>query len=53
VVEYESGSPEWVKLKRESKFKDMPDYGTAKTGYISLQDHGGGVTFKNIKIRVL
>jgi hypothetical protein len=53
VADFHTGTPEWEKLKQAGKFKDYPDYGTAKKGYIALQDHGGGVFFKNIKIRKL
>jgi hypothetical protein len=53
VVEFTAWTPEWQKLKKAGKWKDYPDYGNAKTGYIALQDHGGGIWFKNIKIRKL
>ncbi|MDX2250135.1 MAG: family 16 glycoside hydrolase [Bacteroidia bacterium] len=53
VVEYELGSEEWKALLPKSKWKDHPDYGTARKGHISLQDHGDRVWFKNIKIRRL
>lgn len=53
IVEYELWSPEWEKTKSQSKWRDVKPYGMAKAGHIDLQDHGGGVTFKNIKIRKL
>jgi hypothetical protein len=53
VVEFTAWTPEWEKLKATGKWKDYPDYGLAKTGLIALQNHGGGVWFKNIKIRKL
>ncbi|MGC4035311.1 MAG: DUF1080 domain-containing protein [Chitinophagaceae bacterium] len=53
VADFETGTPGWLKLKNEGKWKDYPDYAAAKKGYIALQDHGGGVWFKNIKIRKL
>ena len=53
VVDFESGTPEWFALKEKSKWKDIKDWGQAKEGYICLQDHGGGVWFRNIKIRKL
>ena len=53
VVEFELWTPEWKQLKEQGKWKDAKDYGMAKKGYIALQDHGGGVRFKNIKIRNL
>ena len=53
VVEYELWSPEWEEVKSISKWKNVKPYGMSKTGHIALQDHGGGVAFKNIKIRKL
>lgn len=53
VVDYELWTPEWQELKQKGKWKDAKDYGMAKKGYVVLQDHGGGVRFKNIKIRIL
>ncbi len=53
VVEFIAWTPEWEKLKASGKWKDYPDYGLAKTGLIALQNHGGGIWFKNIKIRKL
>ena len=45
--------PHWNKKKAEGKWKDYPDYGLAKTGFIALQDHGHKAYFKNIFIKVL
>ena len=52
VVEIEIGSAEWVALHGASKFKKRPTFGTKK-GRIMLQDHGGKVWFRNLKIREL
>lgn len=52
VVEIEIGSAEWVALHGASKFKKCPTFGTKK-GRIMLQDHGGKVWFRNLKIREL
>jgi len=46
-------SDDWEQRKSEGKWKDYPDYGKAKEGYIGLQDHGSFIWFKNIKIRKL
>ena len=43
----------WKKLIAESKFKDMPDFGTFKKGRIALQDHGAMVWYRNIRIKQL
>ena len=53
VAEFEIASPDWKERKAKSKWKDLPDWGTAPSGYICLQDHGGGIWFKNIRIREL
>ncbi|RCH55678.1 DUF1080 domain-containing protein [Mucilaginibacter hurinus] len=44
---------EWKTLVTNSKFKEMPAYGTYKKGHICLQDHGNIVAFRNIKIKQL
>jgi hypothetical protein len=53
VVDYQLWTPEWEQLKAISKWKDVKAYGMSKKGHIALQDHGGGVYFKNIKLRRL
>lgn len=53
VVAFEAWTDDWNKRKATGKWKDVAGYGISKKGYICLQDHGGGVWFKNIKIRKL
>jgi len=53
VAHYVLGSPDWVARVEQSKFKQWPGYGKAKTGYIALQEHGGWVAYRNVKIRVI
>ncbi len=51
VLTYELGSPEVKAAVAKSKFKDLAGFGTRTRGYILLQDHGGEVAFRNLKIR--
>ncbi|MDT8369625.1 MAG: DUF1080 domain-containing protein [Longimicrobiales bacterium] len=51
VVDYELHSPDWVERVRNSKFNNWPAYGQAERGHIGLQEHGGSIWFRNIKIR--
>jgi hypothetical protein len=53
VVEFDMWTKEWKEAVANSKWKDYPDYGLAKTGYIGLQDHGSKIWFRNIKIKKL
>ncbi len=53
VVETELWTPEWDALVAGSKFKDMPDFGKARSGRLALQDHGNRVWYRNIRIRAL
>lgn len=45
------GDDAWRKRVAASKFATMPLFGTFDSGVIGLQDHGGSVAFRNIKIR--
>jgi glucose/arabinose dehydrogenase len=47
------GSPDWDKRVAASKFAKMPNFGKPTKGFISLQDHGNPVAFRNIKVREL
>ena len=53
VVDYQLWTPEREQTKANSKWKDVKTYGMTKSGHIALQDHGGGIAFKNIKIKPL
>ncbi len=52
-VEYELWSDDWNQRVAKTKFAGWPKFAKAKTGYIALQDHGGEVAFRNMKIRVI
>jgi hypothetical protein len=51
VLSFEPWSEEWYEKKNAGKWKDSPDYGRFKTGYIGFQDHSSPIWFRNIKIR--
>ena len=53
IVNFPLSGPEWDTLVANSKFKDWKDFAKFKTGKIGLQDHGDGVSYRNIKIREL
>lgn len=53
VVSFVPWSDDWYERKGKGKWKDFPDYGKYKKGYIGLQDHDSPLWFKNIKIRKL
>ena len=53
VVEFVPWSDDWNQRRNSGKWDQYPDYGNAKKGKISLQDHGSKIWFKNIKIKEL
>lgn len=63
VLSYELWTPEWTALLQQSKFSETNwpmafellnnCGGKDRSGYISLQDHGNDVWFKNIKVKIL
>ncbi len=53
VLEFERGSDQFRAAVAKSKFKNRDKFGEARQGYILLQDHGGGIAFRNIRIKVL
>lgn len=53
VVEFPVNGPEWEALIANSHFADWPGFGKATSGKICLQEYGGKVAFRNIKIREL
>jgi len=53
TVSFVPWSADWNERKASGKWKDYPDYGMAKKGFIGLQDHGSEIYYKNMKIRKL
>lgn len=51
VVKYEKNSEEWKKLRNSGKWSAFPDWGNFDEGYISLQNHGTKVYYRNIKLK--
>ena len=52
-IEYEIGSKEFKALVAKSKFKTLKGWSLNKTGHIGLQNHGGMISFRNIKIKTV
>ena len=54
ILSFVRGSKAFTDAVAQSKFnKTSPAFGTVNKGYILLQEHGGVVSFKNIKIKSL
>lgn len=53
LFEFQAWTDEWFDLKNSGKWENMPEYGLAKLGKISLQDHGSVTWVRNIKIKSL
>lgn len=53
VLEYHLGTDDWNNMLKNSKFSEYKDFGIYREGYISFQDHGDNVWFRNVKIKEL
>jgi len=53
ILEFEAWSDDWFERKNSGKWEDYSEYGLARKGVISLQDHGYPASFRNIKIKEL
>lgn len=53
VVEVERWTPEWFEMIRNSKFANHNEFGNVREGHIGIQDHGGPVIIRNVRIKEL
>ena len=53
ILDYDMLSSEWEEKLQNSNFKDTPGFGLAIEGHIALQDNNDGVSFRNMKIKLL
>lgn len=53
VVDIERWTPEWFEMIRNSKFENHNEFGNIRNGHIGIQDHGGTIMVRNIKIKEL
>ncbi len=53
VLKFSRNTEDFKNRVANSKFKGYPGFGSFSQGYILLQDHGGGVAFRNLKIKIL
>ena len=51
VLEFERWNDDWEARKNAGKWREAPDYGSAATGHLVIQDHGSVFWFRNVKIR--
>jgi hypothetical protein len=53
TVEFDMGSDDLKERIAKSKYKSVPGFGVKIASPILLQDHGGDISFRSIKIKVL
>ncbi len=53
ALDYELGSARVRAAVAASKFRNVAAFGTKQPGRLLLQDHGGEIWFRNVKLRVL
>ncbi|MDA9906566.1 DUF1080 domain-containing protein, partial [Cyclobacteriaceae bacterium] len=53
LLEFDMWDDMWDERIKNSKFKEMPAFGTGRSGHIVLQDHRDEVWLRNIKIKTL
>ena len=50
ILEFEAWTEDWFSRKNSGKWDDFPEYGIARKGVFSLQDHGDRVWYRNMKV---
>jgi hypothetical protein len=53
IMKADLNSDDFAKAKRQSKFSKITHFGSQKSGYILIQNHGDHVRFRNIYIQQL
>ena len=53
TADYDMNSEEWKAKVLGSKFKEWSAFGVARRGHIAIQQHGGPVAYRNLKIRTI
>ena len=53
TVAYDLNSDDWKARVAKSKWKSVASYAKYTSGHLALQDHGGQISFRNIKVRRL
>lgn len=53
VVEVERWTSEWFEMISNSKFANHNEFGNVREGHIGIQDHGGPVVIRNVRIKEL
>ncbi len=53
VLEFEAWSDDWFERRSGGKWDFAPEYGLARSGLFSLQDHGSRVWYRNMKLKEL
>jgi hypothetical protein len=53
VLEYELGGRLFKGAIPKSRFKDLPEFGEATSGFLVLEHNSGPVSFRKLKLRVL
>jgi hypothetical protein len=53
TVRTDSAGVEWMQRISKSKFAGLPQFNRSRDGHICLQDHGGAVAFRTIRIRCI